>query len=359
MTFIENLRSFITKRKSVLEQIKSEDQAKLSLVFPFLRQLGYDTTDPTEIVPEFTSDFATKKGEKVDVAILVDGEPAVLIECKAPNADLTAHNGQLYRYFSVTKAKFAILTNGMDYWFFSDVDEPNKMDGKPFMTINIFEASDADLQELQRFEKSTFDPSQVAESAEQLKKMNLVKNVIFRELKEPSDDLVKLVCREVYTGRLTQAKLDEFKIITTKAIKEHQREYLNAHLQKAIDRISDDSGDSKNEALDVAETHVEPADGENGITRLEEDALRVVKAILARDVSPGRLSLRGSKSYNTLVLDGKVRKRVTIFKFRKRKNVIEVLDEASSKFPVESEDEIYLYSEAFRNSLARLLTSET
>lgn len=357
MTFIEELRSFITKRKSVLDQIKSEDQAKLSLVFPFLRQLGYDTTDPTEIVPEFTSDFATKKGEKVDVAILVDGEPAVLIECKAPGADLTAHNGQLYRYFSVTKAKFAILTNGIDYWFYSDVDEPNKMDGKPFMTINIFEASDADLQELQRFEKTTFDPSQVAESAEQLKKMNLVKNVISRELKEPSDDLVKLVCKEVYQGRLTQAKLDEFKVITMKAIKEHQREYLNAHLQKAIDRISDESGDPNNGVEEVVETKVGSENEEVGITRLEEDALRVIKAILSRDISPARLSLRDGKSYNTLLLDGKARQRIAIFKFRKRKNVIEVLDEACSKLYVESIDEIYQYSEAFRNSLARLLTS--
>lgn len=283
---------------------------------------------------------------------MVNGQPAVLIECKAPGADLTAHNGQLYRFFSVTEAKFAILTNGIDYWFFSDVDKPNTMDSKPFMTINLFEASDADLQELQRFEKSTFDPTEVAESAEQLKKMNLVKNVIARELKEPSDDLVRLVCREVYQGRLTQAKLDEFKLITSKAIKEHQREYLNAHLQKAIDRISEDTTDhsAKENSKIEADTSHEIETSE--ITPLEEDSLRVIKAILARDVSPERLSLRGGKSYNTLLLDEKGRNRIAIFKFGKRKNIIEVLDADSTKFSFGGIEEIYQYSEAFRNALS-------
>ena len=358
MTFIENLRSFISKREPVLDQIKSEDQAKLSLVFPFLRQLGYDTTDPTEVVPEFTSDFATKKGEKVDVAILINGEPAVLIECKALGADLTAHNGQLYRYFSVTKAKFAILTNGMDYWFFSDVDEPNKMDSKPFMTINLFEASDTDLQELQRFEKSVFDPTAVAESAEQLKKMNLVKNVISRELREPSDDLVRLVCREVHQGRLTQAKLEEFRSITAKAIKEHQREYLNAHLQKAIDRISDDSSYLAHAPQETNGTEIDQENEIDRITPLEEDSLKVIKAILARDISPERLSLKDGKSYNTLLLDGKARKRIAIFKFRKRRNIIEVLDADSSRFSIENIEEIYQHSDAFRNALALQLSVE-
>ena len=231
------------------------------------------------------------------------------------------------------------------------------MDEKPFMTTNIFEASDADLQELQRFEKASFDPYQVAESAEQLKKMNLVKNVISRELKEPSDDLVRLVCKEVYQGRLTQAKLDEFRLITTKAIKEHQREYLNAHLQKAIDRISDDSSYSNNEQTEISDTKSDSHDDDSGITDLEEDALRVVKAILAQDISPDRLSLKDGKSYNTVLLDGKARQRVALFKFRKRENVIDVLDEASSKFSLKSIDDIYQYSDAFRNAVARLLAT--
>ena len=247
----------------------------------------------------------------------------------------------------------------MDYWFFSDVDEPNKMDSKPFMTINLFEASDADLQELQRFEKSVFDPSAVAESAEQLKKMNLVKIVISRELKEPSDDLVRLVCKEVHQGRLTQAKLEEFRLITAKAIKEHQREYLNAHLQKAIDRISDDSSYSTQAPQQSNDAEIDQENEGDGITPLEEDALKVIKAILARDASPERLSLRDGKSYNTLLLDSKARKRIAIFKFRKRKNIIEVLDADSTRFAIESIEEIYQHSEALRNALSRQLSDET
>lgn len=348
MSFIENLRGFIAKREPALSQIKSEDQAKLALVFPFLRHLGYDTTDPSEVIPEYTADVATKKGEKVDIAIMVDSEPAILIECKAPGSDLNSYNGQLYRYFSVTPAKFAILTNGLEYLFFSDVDAPNKLDNKPFMSVNLFDATDSDLQELHRFEKSNFNPIEVAETAEQLKKMNLMKGVIARELREPSDDLIRHFSREVNAGRLTQAKLEEFRIITQKAIKEHFREYLNNHIQKAMDRISDDTGESTK----VIENEVgEEGSQSSGVTEEEINCLLVIKAILSRKIKPDRISLRDAKSYNTILLDQKPRKRLAIFKFGRRKNVVEILDRQSTRAVIEAPDDLFQYSNAFEEAL--------
>ncbi len=357
MGFIENLRGFISQRKGVVDQLKSEDQVKLSLVFPLLRHLGYDTTNPTEIVPEFTADHATKKGEKVDIAIIVDDVPAILVECKAPGQDLTAHNGQLYRYFSVTKAKFAILTNGSDYWFYSDIDAPNKMDDRPFMALNIFDASDNDLQELHRFEKTSFNPVQLAESAEQLKRMNLMKGVVASELRDPSDDLVKLLSRSIYDGRLTQSKLEDYREITRKAIREHLRDYLNFNLQKAMDRISDDGNGNETAVVnpkseDTQENHTAE---EVGITEEEEDALRVLKAILARVVEPERISLRDGKTYNTVLLDQKPRQRIAIFRFGKRKKQIEIFDEDETKVALDKPGDLYRYAQAFENAVSRRL----
>lgn len=84
---------------------------------PFLHSvLGYDIFSPSEVVPEFTAATATKKGEKVDYAILKEGAVQILIECKCFGEKLTLkHTAQLFRYFSVTNARIAILTNGHEY----------------------------------------------------------------------------------------------------------------------------------------------------------------------------------------------------------------------------------------------------
>ena len=60
-------------------------------------RLGMIFFNPKEVVPEFTADFGSKKGEKVDYAIMKDGEPCILIECKKAGADLNTENmSQLY-----------------------------------------------------------------------------------------------------------------------------------------------------------------------------------------------------------------------------------------------------------------------
>jgi len=99
-----------------------------------LRALGYDVFDPEVVVPEFTSDVGIKKGEKVDYAIKINSKIMMLIECKPSRTDLSKeHASQLYRYFSVTESRFGILTNGIEWRFFTDLDAPNKMDAKPFL----------------------------------------------------------------------------------------------------------------------------------------------------------------------------------------------------------------------------------
>lgn len=94
---------------------------------PFFSLLGYDVFDPHEFIPEFTADVGIKKGEKVDYAITKDGKPIILIEAKWCGDNLEKHGSQLFRYFGTTSAKFGILTNGIIYKFYTDLDESNKM----------------------------------------------------------------------------------------------------------------------------------------------------------------------------------------------------------------------------------------
>jgi predicted type IV restriction endonuclease len=113
-----------------------------------------------------TLDNISKKGEKVDYVILLDRMPIILFECKSHNADLDRqHPTQLYRYFSVLEARFAVLTNGITYRFFTDLEEKNKLDSKSFFEFNMLDIHEAAVEELKKFTKSAFDLDQNVNAA--------------------------------------------------------------------------------------------------------------------------------------------------------------------------------------------------
>ncbi|ERN42360.1 hypothetical protein KR51_00009730 [Rubidibacter lacunae KORDI 51-2] len=149
MDLIDRIKDLRSRNVKQLEHIRTEEATKNALVMPFISALGYDVFDPTEVIPEFTSDIGTKKGEKVDYAIKKDDNIIVLIECKWSGSNLRQeHASQLYRYFSATEARFAILTNGIEYEFYSDIDETNKMDARPFFTFNVLAFQDHQVKEV-------------------------------------------------------------------------------------------------------------------------------------------------------------------------------------------------------------------
>jgi len=157
MDFKDQVKQLTERVIRVKDTIQTEEATKTALVMPFLQVLGYDVFNPSEVVPEFISDIGTKKGEKVDYAIMSDAtgqlEPCMLIECKHWKQSLTLHDNQLLRYFHVTKARFGILTNGIIYRFYTDLQQPNKMDEKPFLEINLLDLRDNHVEELKKFSK--------------------------------------------------------------------------------------------------------------------------------------------------------------------------------------------------------------
>ncbi|MCK0167803.1 type I restriction enzyme HsdR N-terminal domain-containing protein [Jannaschia sp. S6380] len=179
--------------------MQTEEAVKTSFVLPFLQALGYDVFDPSEVVPEYTADTPGKRGEKVDYAIVRDKKVAILIECKGLSTPLNdKHLSQLFRYFSVTEARFAILTNGREYRFYSDLEAANRMDKKPFFTFDVCDHSGYSLAELASFSKSSFNVDVILEQAERLKYVNLVKGWIAGEMESPSDELCGNVSRSCW-----------------------------------------------------------------------------------------------------------------------------------------------------------------
>jgi predicted type IV restriction endonuclease len=194
MDLIDEMRELAAQIPKQMKHIEGNEEAtKNALVMPFIRALGYNVFDPTEVKPELTADVGLKKGEKVDYAILKDQRPIILFECKPAGTDLNKfHTSQLYRYFSVTDARFGVLTNGIVYWFYSDLDKPNTMDKKPFLVFDLLNFDEQHVGELRRFSKTAFDVDDILATANDLKYRREIQNIIAREFNQPSDKFERM-----------------------------------------------------------------------------------------------------------------------------------------------------------------------
>lgn len=200
MSFIEELAKYAEDNRGNLAD--NEAATKQSLVLPLIDELGYNTRDAMEVYPEFTADIGIKQGEKVDYAIRRAGEPIILVECKAINKTLNTDISQLYRYFTPTRARFGVLTNGVVYRFFSDLKTDNVMDQTPFWEVDIRSADEGDVARLRRFAKDNFDPANIKAAAVETNIITGVKANIQKMYDNPDDEFSETLFRNVGVGDL-------------------------------------------------------------------------------------------------------------------------------------------------------------
>ena len=238
MGFSEDIRGLAERIEKMENRNLSEEATKMSLIVPFFQILGYDVFNPQEFCPEYTADVGIKKGEKVDYAISINNQPVILIEAKAVNKKLDKYSSQLFRYFVTTSARFAILTNGIVYQFYSDLDEPNKMDKDPFMEVNLLDIKDNQISQIEKFHKKYLNVDEILDTASILKYNTLFKKFISQQISEPSNDFVKLFLQPFYKGTKTQAVIEKFKPILSNAFTEYINETVNAKIKFALDNVS-------------------------------------------------------------------------------------------------------------------------
>ena len=154
MEFKEQIKQLGDKVLKLRDQVQTEEATKSAFIMPFIQSLGYDLFNPMEVVPEFVTDYGAKNVEKVDYAILKDNQPVLIIECKNHLENLDKHYTQIHKYFHLTKARFALLTNGVKYNFYADVDAANKMDEKPFLSFDITNIKEQQIKERETWERS-------------------------------------------------------------------------------------------------------------------------------------------------------------------------------------------------------------
>lgn len=351
MDFTDRIRKLSARIPQQLEHISTEEATKNALVLPFISALGYNVFDPREVTPELTADVGTKKGEKVDYAVMRDGEPVMLFECKVAGTNLDkCHASQLYRYFSVSSARFGVLTSGVVYRFFSDLDAPNKMDSKPFLEANLTDLNEGQISQLKKFAKSNFDLDGILETASDLKYTNEIKKLLAQEMAEPSEDLVRLFATRVYAGRFTKAVKEQFEPIAKRALQEFVSDRVRDRLTSALNQESQAPSPRVEEEASAGDPE------EDGIVTTPEEweAFHVVRAILSDSIDPKRVAMRDVRSYCGILLDDNNRKPVCRLHFNGSQKDVGLFDGAKNetKEPIEEISELYSFAAQLRETAA-------
>lgn len=345
MDFIDVLRQFSLRADKLRQQVQTEEATKTSLVMPFFQQVfGYDVFNPDEFIPEFTADVGIKKGEKVDYAICLNGEPTILIEVKWCGTSLEKHDSQLFRYFGTTKAKFAILTNGLIYKFYTDLDEQNKMDLKPFLELNVLDIKEVLIPELKRFCKSTFNSEEVFSRASELKYSGEIRNYFTEQLNEPSDDFVRFILSNIYDGAKKQTVVEKFKPIVKTTLNNLINEMMNDKITAALkaEKVTPDTAQP---------AEVETIEDKVLTTEEELEAFGIIKGLLAGVIEPAMLSYRDTESYFSVLYNGKVTKWICRLYLDGKKKVVSIHPstlppyDKDAKYQISTIDELYAYRE--------------
>lgn len=354
MDFIDHIQALAARVSKQVDRLATEEATKNALVMPFINALGYNVFDPSEVTPELTADVGVKRGEKVDYAILKDGQVIMLFECKSVGTDLDKVTpSQLFRYFTVTRARLGVLTNGVVYRFFSDLEELNKMDSKPFLEFNLLDIQNAIVPEIKKLTKSHFDQEAIIETAGELKYTREIKRLLSEQLTAPSSDFVKFFAGQVYTGRLTKGVREQFALTVQKAFRHFINDQINERFKSALqqDSTQAESGSASGERakeVAVAETTIET-------TQEELEGYHIVRAILREVIEPSRIALRDVKTYLGVLLDDNNRKPLCRLHFNTGQKYIGLFDNAGKqeqRVAIDQIDDIYQFRERLKATIA-------
>lgn len=358
MDLIDQLNALASRIRTTKDLIQTEEATKNAMVMPFIQILGYNVFDPTEVTPELIADIGTKKGEKVDYAILRDGKPIMLFECKKSGGDLHInHAGQLFRYFHVTASRFGVLTNGLKYRFFTDLEQPNKMDNTPFFEFDILDFKERDVEELKKFAKASFDVDTILNTASDLKYTRAIQERLNEWVINPPDEFVRLLSVDLLAGRrFTPTLKDQFTQITKRAFEQLLSERINVRLKGAMAAESPLVAENTAPIIPLAVN--EP---EVDTSPEEIEGLHIVRSILRDVVSPRRIVMRDNLSYCAILLDDNNRKPVCRLRFNNaQKLAVGIFDQdkAEERFSLDVIDDLYKFADRLRATVTMHLPAE-
>lgn len=352
MEFTDTIKQFSERVQKLKDNVKTEEATKMSLVVPLFQILGYDVFNPLEFCPEYTADVGIKKGEKVDYAILEDGQPTILIECKSCSEQLDKYSSQLFRYFGTSPAKFGILTNGVIYRFYTDLEETNKMDVVPFLEIDMSSPKESLINELKKFCKETFDREKIFSTAEELKYTSLIKTELSNEYENPSEEFVRFFLNRIYDGQKNQKVIEKFTPVIKKAFSSFVNEIVNSKISSAL---SKDTTEEEN----ITEEEISEEDKKSKIVTTEEEleSFYIIRAILTEAVPADDVVYRDTESYFGILYKDNNRKPICRLNLDRKIKQLHIPDENKkfTRYNIECVADVYNYKEKLIEVVKRYL----
>ena len=274
--------------------LQTEEATKNAFIMPMLTALGYDVFNPFEVVPEMDCDLTQKKGDKIDYAIMKDGKPIILVECKHCNQNLDLHSTQLQKYFVASNARFAILTNGIEYRFYTDLEKPNIMDEKPFLIINMLELSDTDIEQIKKFHKSYYNETSILSTAQEFQITFQLKELIKSNINSPSSEFVRYFVKACNDGYYNQKQVELY----TPMVKKSLASVINDILSERPNIAMKNEEQQQPQNSKINEQKIDPDSKNNIITTQEEiDAYNIIRSILRDTIDVKLIGYKDLKSY--------------------------------------------------------------
>lgn len=348
MEFKDQIKLLADRVNKMKDNIHTEEATKNALIMPFIQAMGYDVFNPMEVVPEYIADIGIKKGEKVDYAIIKDLAPIMLIECKHWSADLNPHDSQLFRYFHTTKARFGILTNGIMYRFYTDLVESNKMDEKPFFEFRVDDMKEAQVDKLKEFSKANFNLESINNTASELKYLSELRNLVVKEISDPSEEFTKFFAKTVYHSVVTAKITDMFKGLVKRTFHQYINDAINERLKTALATEQQKAEQIANQELTVNTPE------SNVVTTAEEmEAFYIIRAIVCSKVIPARVVIRDNQSYCGILLDDNNRKPICRLHFNGKKKQVSFFDNGKDeRVNIDENNQLYEYTSRFIKTIA-------
>ena len=326
----KKLDSIVSIYNNAKEAITTEEATKNALVMPMLQALGYNVFNPMEVIPEFTADLGIKKGEKVDYALMEAGKPVILVECKHWKEDLDNHVSQMHRYFGVTSAKFGILTNGIEYRVYSDLDDKNIMDTVPFLTFSIY-TEEENLFNVKELHKGVFDSKDMVAKAKILKNNSVISEAVYTEFNNPSEEFIRLLIKSGFgsSKRISDKVLTEFKPIIRQAINSLISAKVTTKLTKALVETEEKPDNTKVPTIFTTEE--------------ESEGFQIIKAMVRKVLPVDRVVAKDTKSYFGILVDNNVRRPICRLYFNTDTKYIAIFgdNKVEVKHKIESLNDLY------------------
>ncbi|MDD6285669.1 MAG: type I restriction enzyme HsdR N-terminal domain-containing protein [Methanobacteriaceae archaeon] len=352
--FQDEVLDFAKEVKEKKKGIHTEETTKIAIILPFLNLMGYDTTNPEVLKAEYTADVGTKNGEKVDLAILDHGKVNILVECKSINTELqTDYKNQLLRYYGVTDAEIGILTNGIIWQFYADSKQRGKMDETPFLELDLENPKKSTISILENFTQDKFNIQSLEKSLNELKYKHDIKMILSKELNNPSDELTRVITKQVYDGIATQKIIKEFRKLIKTEIQQIIQEKVDKKLNDALE-----NNETENETINATEITLNTTS--IFTTEQEKEAYEIIKAIASNVTNPNNIILRDVKTYcGILYKNNASRPIVRLYFNNPEKLSIEIFDNLTTtkgdkkgnKYTINKTSDLYNYKTEIESTI--------